>query len=71
MDTRRYARFLGRLGGLARARNLDSEERCRIASQGGLARSLSRHAVRRIEDNFRYLDAVSALRRTLPRTDAR
>jgi len=71
MDTHRYAQFLGRLGGLARARKLDSEERRRIASQGGLARSLSRHAVRRIEDNFRYLDAVSILRRPLPRPDAR
>lgn len=71
MDTHRSAQMLGRLGGLSRARKLDPAERSRIASLGGLARSLSRHAVRRIENNFRYLDSISALRRASPRTDAR
>jgi len=67
MDTHRYAQSLGRLGGLARARKLDPAERRRIASQGGLARSLSRHAMRRIEANFRYLSSVSSLRRASPK----
>ena len=70
MDTHRYAQSLGRLGGLARARRLGPDERRRIASQGGLARSLSRHAARRIEDNFRYLAAASALRRSAGRPNA-
>ena len=70
MDTHRYAQSLGRLGGLARARKLSPGERRRIASQGGLARSLSRHAARRIEENFRYLSSASALRRASLRSDA-
>jgi hypothetical protein len=71
MDTHRYAQELGRLGGLARARKLDPAERRRIASLGGLTRSLSRHAARRIEQNFRYLAAVTDLRRASLRPHAR
>ena len=63
MDTHRAAQALGRLGGLARARKLGPAERRRIASLGGLTRSLSRHAVRRIEENFRALAAIDDLRR--------
>ena len=63
MEINRSARLLGRLGGLARARALSKERRRQIASQGGLSRSLSRHASRRVEDNFRALAAVEALRR--------
>jgi len=57
------AQALGRLGGLARRRALPSAERRRIASQGGMARSIARHAVRRIEGNFTALSAADALRR--------
>jgi len=63
MDTHRYAQMLGRLGGLSRARRLAPDERRRIASLGGLARSLARHAVRRVELNFRSLEAVTVLRK--------
>jgi len=71
MDTHRYAQALGRLGGLARARKLDRAERRRIASLGGLTRSLGRHAAQRIEQNFRYLAAASDLRRASLRAHAR
>ena len=63
MDTRRIAQALGSLGGKARARALSPAERRRIASQGGLSRSLSRHAARRVADNFTYLRAVEQLRK--------
>ena len=66
MKLREYARILGRRGGLARARKLPAEERRRIASKGGLSKSLSRNAARRILDNFKYLEAVEALRKAKP-----
>src|SRR3990167_9361306 len=54
----KVARLLGRRGGKARARSLSAKERKKIASQGGRSRALSHHALRRIEDNSRYLDAI-------------
>ncbi len=63
MGTHRIAQALGRMGGKARARALPPEERRRIAAQGGLSRSLSRHAARRIEHNYSYLRAAQKLRR--------
>ena len=62
MNLRQMARILGRQGGLARARNLSKAERLLIASLGGRTRSLSRHAARRIRDNFLYLMAIEQLR---------
>ena len=47
---------------MARARRLSAAERRAIAALGGRARSLSFHAARRINENFRYLEAVEALR---------
>lgn len=63
MNLRHVAKALGRRGGLARARRLAPQERKKIASLGGRAKALSRHAARRIEDNFRYLEAIEALRK--------
>ncbi len=63
MKIRQLAQALGRLGGLARARNLPASLRKRIASQGGRAKALSRVAARRIRDNFAYLEAVEGLRK--------
>ena len=56
------ARMLGRRGGQARAARLSADARKAIASAGGKARSLSFHAARRITENFRYLEAIDALR---------
>lgn len=56
------AAALGRLGGLARARRLPSEERRRIASLGGKARRQSRLLAERIDVNLRYAAAVRDLR---------
>ncbi len=55
------ARALGSKGGKARARNLAPAEKQRIAALGGRARALSFHAARRIDENFRYVDAMNAL----------
>jgi len=63
MEISTSAAALGRLGGLARARTLPRVRRREIAAAGGLARSLSRHAARRVAENFRALAAVIELRR--------
>jgi len=68
MNLRQMARILGRKGGLARARKLSKAERRRIASLGGLTRSLSRHAARRIRDNFMYVAAIEQLRTVAKQT---
>jgi hypothetical protein len=65
MDTSSMARALGRKGGKARAARLLPVERARIAALGGYSRALSLHAARRIAENFRYVEAMAALR---PRT---
>jgi hypothetical protein len=62
MDASEAARAMGRRGGRARAARLSAEQRKAIAAQGGKARSLSFHASRRIAANFRYVQAVDALR---------
>ncbi len=67
MDTKTMAQALGRRGGRARARRLSSSEKARIASLGGAARRHSLEAARRIEQNFRYVAAVEALRGGRPR----
>jgi hypothetical protein len=63
MNLSQIAKQLGRRGGLARAKSLSLSRRKAIASLGGQARALSRHAVRRVEENFRYLEAIEALRK--------
>ena len=63
MDTHRIAQTLGRLGGKARAKKLSANEKSRIASLGGLSRSISRNIERRILINLRYSETVTALRR--------
>ena len=62
MSLRSSARLLGRRGGLKRARSLSQKQRKKIASLGGRAKALSFHAVRRVEDNFRFLEVLDALR---------
>lgn len=44
-----------------RAKRLSTERRREIAAGGGRARSLSLQAARRIEENFRYLEAARNL----------
>lgn len=58
MSLRHYAKILGRRGGIKRARSLSSQRRKAIASSGGYARSESLKVVKRIEENFLYLEAV-------------
>jgi len=60
------AKALGRRGGLARARKLSPERRREIASKGGRSKALSRHASRRIRENFEYLRRIDALRKAGP-----
>jgi len=61
MDISDIARALGRKGGKARAKRLSPAEKQRIASLGGRARALSIHAERRVVENLRYAEAVTAL----------
>jgi hypothetical protein len=60
------ARALGRLGGLARGRRLSASEKRSIAAMGARARRRSLEAERRIVANFRYAEAVQALRGPRP-----
>jgi hypothetical protein len=62
MKANEMARALGRRGGRARARRLSADEKTRIASLGGRARSQSIQAARRIAENFRYAAVLDALR---------
>lgn len=55
------ARALGKMGGKARAARLAPADKRRIAALGGRSRALSLHAVRRISENFRYVEAIDAL----------
>ncbi len=61
MDYQNIAKELGRLGGLKRAQNLSSTEKKRIASLGAKARIASLKAARRIEINFKYMEAIRQL----------
>jgi hypothetical protein len=63
MSLSRIAKQLGKRGGLARAKKLSSKKRKAIASMGGRSRALSHHAARRVETNFRYVEAIEALRK--------
>jgi len=63
MNIRQIAKVLGRRGGLARAKRLSATERKSIASLGGQMKSLSYHAVQRIEDNLAYLKTLRALKK--------
>jgi hypothetical protein len=63
MSPSQIAKQLGKRGGLARARKLPPHRRKAIASLGGRARALSHHAARRIEENFKYLEAIEAIRK--------
>jgi hypothetical protein len=66
MDIRAMATELGRRGGKARARRLSADDRRRIASLGGTARSRSLQAVQRVAANLRYAAAVAELRGSRP-----
>lgn len=61
MDISKIAKELGRRGGLKRAARLSSEERKNIATKGGMARSESFALARRIDVNFRYVEAMHEL----------
>ena len=63
MNPGEIARLLGSRGGKARAARLTSDERRRIAAQGGKARRDSADAARRIADTLRYAAAVKAMRK--------
>jgi hypothetical protein len=67
MDITQVARSLGRRGGHARAARLTPEERRRIAALGGQARRRSFELARRVAENFRYVDAVAAMRGGRPK----
>jgi hypothetical protein len=67
MDITQVARSLGRRGGQARAARLTPEERRRIAALGGHARRRSLELARRVAENFRYVDAVAAMRGGRPK----
>lgn len=54
------ARTLGRKGGQVRAARLAPAEKRRIAALGGRSRALSLHAVRRVAENFRYVEVLEA-----------
>ncbi|HEY0874969.1 MAG TPA: hypothetical protein VGD94_15960 [Vicinamibacterales bacterium] len=64
MKVKEAVRTPKRRGGRDRVAKRSAAERQAIASRGGKARSLSRHATRRIIENFRYLAAADALRRS-------
>ncbi|MBI4411209.1 MAG: hypothetical protein HY541_01845 [Deltaproteobacteria bacterium] len=63
MKMSELAKKLGRRGGLARGRRLSPRRRKEIASLGGRAKALSRHAFRRIRRNFYGWEAVKTLRK--------
>lgn len=56
------AQMLGRLGGKARAKSLPAEKRKKIAQMGAKARVASIKLAKRIEANFRYIDAICEMR---------
>ncbi len=62
MSFRQFAKILGRRGGKKRAKTLSPQRRRAIASQGAQARIASLKAARRIEENFRYLEAIRQMR---------
>jgi hypothetical protein len=67
MDIAQVARALGRRGGQARAARLSAQERRRIAALGGHARRRSLELAHLVTENFRYVEAVAALRGGRPK----
>ena len=61
MNYQDIAKTLGRRGGLKRAQNLPAAEKIRIARLGAKARATSLQAASRIENNFKYLNAILQL----------
>lgn len=61
MNYQDMAKVLGRRGGLKRAQNLSSTEKARIARMGAKARVASLKAAKRVETNFKYLEAILQL----------
>lgn len=61
MSLRFYAKALGKRGGQMRARRLSADRRNKIATLGGKARAESIKIAKRIEENFRYLEAIRAM----------
>ena len=66
MKARDIAKLLGSRGGRARAVRLSTEERRRIAAQGGKARGESLKLASRIEETLRYASAIQTLRQPMP-----
>ncbi len=58
MTITHFAKALGRRGGLERARRLSAEKKKEIASLGGRTRSESNATIKKIEENFRYLETI-------------
>ncbi|OGQ45181.1 MAG: hypothetical protein A3H42_02370 [Deltaproteobacteria bacterium RIFCSPLOWO2_02_FULL_46_8] len=58
MKLSRYAKILGRKGGLKRAQKLSSARKKAIAVVGAKARAESLRAAKRIQENFLYLEAI-------------
>jgi len=61
MNYSHLAKALGRRGGLKRAKNLSAKRKKQIASSGGLSRAESIKQAKRIETNFKYLQAIQEL----------
>lgn len=62
MNLSDFAKQLGQKGGQSRAQKLSAERKKQIAALGGKSRARSFALARLIEINFRYLDAIRALR---------
>jgi hypothetical protein len=58
MTLSQFAKKLGRRGGLKRAEKLTPKRRQEIAASGARARAESIQNAKRIEENFRYLEAI-------------
>lgn len=61
MSLRSYAKALGKKGGVMRAQRLSADKKKKIAALGGKARVESLRITKRIEENFRYLEAMQTL----------
>jgi hypothetical protein len=64
MTPSQFAKMLGQRGGKKRSQRLSANEKKSIASLGGQARAQSYQLARRVEENFRYLEAINELRET-------
>jgi hypothetical protein len=61
MTLSQFAKKLGRRGGLKRAEKLTPERRREIAASGAKARAESLRNAKKIEENFRYLEAIRGM----------